>query len=118
MGARKRWGWEAMKTNAQLAAELLQQGASYMRTVGKHNPSVKDDLDEKAGNVEEMARRIDEDPKKAAEFMRESAKFFRFVGEQNPPLAEQMQSNATTFEYIADRVESDPGGEAPPPVKK
>lgn len=47
-----------MATNAQIAAELLREAASFFRQVGEQNQPVRDQMDQNAQLYERMAERV------------------------------------------------------------
>ena len=44
-----------MTTNAEMAAMFLRNSAAYLRGVGEHNPSVREEMEATADSYEVMA---------------------------------------------------------------
>lgn len=51
-----------MMTNAEAAAKLLRNAASFFRTVGANNADLKKDMEASANAFEAVALRVAEDP--------------------------------------------------------
>ena len=51
-----------MATNAQLAAKLLRDAASFFRTIGEQNPPLKQQMEENADVFEGVANLVEKDP--------------------------------------------------------
>ncbi len=51
-----------MPSNAELAAELLRNAATFFRDVGVQNPALKDQMSESARTFETIADLVETDP--------------------------------------------------------
>ncbi len=51
-----------MPSNAELAAELLRNAATFFRDVGTQNPQLKDQMSESAQTFETIADLVESDP--------------------------------------------------------
>lgn len=51
-----------MMTNAEAAAKLLRNAASFFRTVGANNADLKKDMEASANAFEAVAERVEQDP--------------------------------------------------------
>jgi hypothetical protein len=51
-----------MTTNAEMAAMFLRNSAAYLRGVGEHNPSVREEMEATADSYEVMADLVENDP--------------------------------------------------------
>lgn len=51
-----------MPTHAQLAARLLRDAASFFRTVGEQNVTLKPQMDENAHVFDQVAELVEQDP--------------------------------------------------------
>jgi hypothetical protein len=51
-----------MTPNAEMAAMFLRNSAAYLREVGEHNPSVREEMEANADSYEVMADLVENDP--------------------------------------------------------
>ncbi|MFQ6019017.1 MAG: hypothetical protein ACE5KF_12590 [Kiloniellaceae bacterium] len=49
-------------TNAQLAAKLLRNAASFFRALGEQNDAIKEDMDSNARTCDTVADLVESDP--------------------------------------------------------
>lgn len=52
-----------MTTNAELAASLLRNAASFFRGVGSQNPAIREQMDANAKTYETVATHLEKDPR-------------------------------------------------------
>lgn len=109
-----------MPTHAELSAKLLNDAASFFKTLGAENPALQNQMGHNAAAFEQMATLLVKDPFRkidgqshaslASKLLIDAASFFRSLAEQNAPLEEQMNENASVFEHMAQLLEQDPLG--------
>ncbi len=56
-----------MATNAELAAQLLRNSATFFRDVGAQNPDLKDQMETNAETFEVVADMVEKDPEAETE---------------------------------------------------
>lgn len=109
-----------MPTHAELAAQLLNDAASFFKNVAEENTDVADDMRTNAGVFENLAHLMENDPMgatggekhavMASRLLHDSAQFFKSLASDNEPIRDQMNENARVFEEISVVVKDDPFG--------
>lgn len=109
-----------MPTHADLAVRLLNEAASFFKTIASQNPDVEKEMTENARVFVQMADLLARQPtgvvdekthgQLAGALLKDAAVFFRTLGENNKPIEEQMTENARVFDAIADLVSLDATG--------
>ena len=109
-----------MPTHAELAGKLLQDAATFFRTLAEQNEDLKEQMTENATVFDQMGTLITQDPQGALEgtshaeltgrLLKDAANFFRTLAEQNEPIKDQMNENANVYDQIGDLVTADPLG--------
>lgn len=109
-----------MMTHAQLAAQLLNDAATFFKNVAESNADVAEDMLANAEVFENLAMLLSTDPDgetggerhavMAARLLHDSAQFFKSLANDNEPIREQMTENARVFEDISVRVGENPLG--------
>jgi len=108
-------------THAAIAANLLQEAASFFINLGNENEQIAEQMGENSRVFKQMADLLNNDPtgqiddqshgEMAGQLMKDAGNFFRALGEQNEPIKEQMDQNAEVYDHIAELVSNDPLGE-------
>ena len=109
-----------MPTHAELAGKLLNDAATFFRTLASQNEDIQEQMTENASVFEQMASLVMQDPHGALEggshaelagrLLKDAANFFRTLAEQNEPIREQMFENADIYDQMGDLVARDPLG--------
>lgn len=109
-----------MPSHAELAGKLLNDAATFFRTLAEQNESLEEQMTENATVFEQMAALVMDDPygelegsehaELAGRLLNDAAGFFRTLAEQNEPIREQMYENADVYEQIGNMVAEDPEG--------
>lgn len=109
-----------MSTHAELTGKLLQDAATFFRTLASENNNLRDQMTENATVFEQMGELIVADPQGslegtanselAARLLIDAAAFFRTLADQNEPIKDQMHENANVYEQLGNLVRQDPLG--------
>ncbi len=109
-----------MPTHAELAGKLLNDAATFFRTLAEQNESLEEQMTENSTVFDQMATLVMDDPfgelegtehaELAGRLLKDAAGFFRTLAEQNEPIRDQMYENADVYEQIGEMVIEDPDG--------
>jgi hypothetical protein len=109
-----------MPTHAELAGKLLNDAATFFRTLASQNEPLRTQMEENASVFEQMATLVTEEPagvindkshgELAGRLLKDAAAFFRTLADQNAPLKDQMEENARIFQQIGELVSANPLG--------
>lgn len=110
-----------MPTHAELAGQLLNDAATFFKTLAGDNPDISDSMNENATVFEQVSTLISLDPEgqmegktnatMAGQLLKDAANFFRMIGEENDAIKDQMMENANIYEYLGEQVIKAPLGE-------
>ena len=107
-----------MPSHAELASKLLNDAATFFRTLAEQNEALTEQMTENATVFDQMAALLLKDPEGllddtpiaelAGRLLKDAAGFFRTLADQNEPIKEQMHENANVYDQLGDMVAQDP----------
>ncbi len=109
-----------MPTHAELAGKLLNDAATFFRTLASQNKNLETQMTENANVFEKVSGLLQQEPfgklddtphaVLAGRLLNDAADFFRKLAEQNEPIRDQMNENASVYEKMGELVSQDPMG--------
>lgn len=110
-----------MPTYAELAAELLEDSASFFQKLASQNEPIRQEMTENAMIYKRLAETLRAEPTGAGpaghpysalagKLLRDTAIFMKKLGADNAPIREQMENSALIYQEIADCVTREPLG--------
>lgn len=110
----------------QLASKLLNDAATFFRTLAPQNADLETQMLENAEVFEKIAAMVAQKPdgrlldtddqgnpthaSRAGRLLNDAAGFFVTLADQHPAIAEQMRENANVYRQLAVLIETDPHG--------
>lgn len=109
-----------MPTHAELTSKLLNDAATFFRTLARQNKAIEKQMTDNADVFQKLSFLVVNDPwgkldgtshaELAGRLLKDAANFFRTLAEQNEPIRDQMNENANVYDRLGELVTRDPLG--------